>query len=257
MKRLVSIAASLILIATVSYFSLFNNNGSLNGEDIYTAYYEVYPNVVKSIERDGTLELITLSDKAYGAYDLGDYKTSAGLFAELIETEKKAENYFYSGIANLEIGNYEAAKNNFNTVMNNFSEFTEQSQWFLSMTLMKDGVEDEALANLASVALNNTFNKTKALKILEANNVSLRSGDNGEIGSVGYKPEGEGDSPGADDFIELRQIQYGTIMAGGKSYRFVNDIPMYELEVGDEVRFVVLGGRRSKSDFAAIVAHMK
>ena len=41
MRRLVSIAASLIIIATVSYFAISDRTGgTLTGDEVFTAYYE-------------------------------------------------------------------------------------------------------------------------------------------------------------------------------------------------------------------------
>lgn len=248
MKRLVSIAASLLIVATVSYFAFSGGTGALTGEEVYSAYYEPYTNIVSGQERGTTIELTTLTARAYNAYDIGDYSTSADLFANLLASEKSAANYLYSGIANLEAGNLDMAKNNLNTVMNNFTELKEQAQWYLAMTLFKEGSENEAVTNLAVIASSeaNSVISKNASDILMKMKIILDDGDNGSVGQVERKPETGGLPDGS--LIERRQYQVGfvTSLKSSRSYRFFNDFPIDGLQDGDLVEFVLINRKNQK-----------
>lgn len=258
MRRLVSIAASLIVIATVSYFAISGRTGgSMTGEEVFAAYYEPYINL-RGPERGEDVKINTLSARAYNAYDIKDYSTSANLFSELLEVEKSAENFLYSGIANLEAGNLEAAKNQLNTVMNNFTELREQAQWYLAMTLLKEGVEDEAVANLAWLSVSKSSYFADANRILTSLNKSLilfdTDGD-GDVKEVKLVPPGGGDSPDGNDILEVRQYQIGKLQSFGEQriIPFWNELPIYGLEEGDLVEFAVIRSKEgSNKDFAII-----
>ena len=260
MRRLVSIAASLIVIATVSYFAIFDRTGgTMSGDEVFTAYYEPYINLRGGVRSGDDMVLNTLSARAYNAYDIEDFSTSATLFAELLDKEKSAENFFYSGIANLESGNLDVAKAHFNTVMNNYTQLREQSQWYLAMTLFKDGAEDQALANVAylSKTSSSTFG-TRSTSILEEIGASLLSEGTGESHNPILKPLGGGDGDAPDGSIEedSRRWQEGTVLSfnDGVEYPFYNETPIYELQDGDMVEFFLVRKKSAKGAIAVILS---
>jgi len=255
MRRLVSIAASLIVIATVSYFAISNRTrGTMTGDEVFTAYYEAYPNIVSGIERGENIEINTLSARAYNAYDIKDFSKSANLFAELLNVEKSAENYFYSGITNLEAGNLDVAKNHFNTVMNNFTGLKEQSQWYLAITLFKSGDENEAIANIASLAASKSSYRKDSKKLLADLNLALSDNDNGQLENQTLVPEDPAPTPDGS-ITDVRQYQTGTVrsMNSGNTYTFWNDYPIYELQTGDFVEYILVKSRGKKNVEMAVI----
>lgn len=260
-RRLVSIAASLIIIATVSYFAISDRTGgTMTGDEVFAAYYEAYPNIVAPIDRGEDMAVITLGARAYNAYEYKNYSESAELFAELLESEKNAANYFYSGISNLEAGNFDVAKTHFNTVMNDFVELREQSQWYLSMTLLKSGDDREATANLASIVLagnNATKLSREAAKVLSVLGLKLEKNASSNTGSVDHTqampPEDGGMPSGLEE--EVRRYQFGVItsLANNEKYEFFNDYPIEGLKAGDLVNFVLLKGAKEKNPMAIII----
>ena len=257
MKRLVSIAASLVVIATVSYFAISSGTGgSMSGDEIFASYYKPYPNIVEgNVRGNVSLEVTTLSARAYNAYDIADYTKSAELFAELVSLEKSAANYLYSGISNLATGNLEEAKNHLNVVMNSYDQFQEQAQWYLSMTLLKEGSEQEAIANLGRMALIKSSSSfvTNAKSVLSEMGLELALDDDGgvvEVVKLRPDPAG-GESPAPDGMIDLEEVrrtQFGSIIdEDGKRYSFHNDVPMEDLRQGDHVGFIPIKGRNGQS----------
>lgn len=258
MKRLVSIAASLLIVATVSYFAFSGGTGALTGEEIVANYYETYPNLGGPVRGEENIEITTLSARAYNAYDIQDYSTSAALFENLLATEKSVKNYFYSGIANFEAGNLDAAKNNLNTVMNSFTEFKEQAQWFLAMTLFKEGSENEAIANVVNLSINGDVYKDRATSILKEMEMAL-STDNGETHNPIIKPLPNEDTPDGIEGFGQRQYQTGFVVSyiDNTRYPFHNEYPIYDLESGDSVEFVLISqGGNSKKMIAVILAKL-
>ena len=259
MKRLVSIAASLVVIATVSYFAISSGTGgSLTGDEIYNDYFTHYVNLYSGTERNNTsLETTTLSARAYNAYDIKDYSTSANLFDKLLEDEKNEFHYLYSGISNLKSGNTEVAKERFNIVMNNYSNLQEQAQWYLTLALFKEGSESEATANAASLIASNSSYNRQANKLLADLNLTLENGSAGQVEDIKIHPiNGNGTEPDGSEFLEARQYQFGSIksLTDSRTIPFWNETPIYELEKGDIVEYVVIRGKSSTArDMAVII----
>ncbi|WP_208503593.1 hypothetical protein [Roseivirga sp. E12] len=251
MKRMLTVAASLILMVSVSYFVL-NGSGQPSPKDVFTEYYKPYNNLNGQV-RGESINTESMSAAAYSAYDAGNYALAVENFEVLVEVEKTAENYFYMGIANIEIGNYETAVKSLNTTLNNFSTFKDQSKWYLSMALLADKKEEEALSSLISLSMKkNSYSKRskEALTSLGFDGLDNEP-DGGPAVEVIVRPDDSegGDSP--DGSMGKRQIQFGEVksLLTGDFYRFHNETPIKSLEEGDYVEFIILkkgSGRKSK-----------
>lgn len=254
MKKLVSVAASLILIATVSYFTVFNTPNMATGQEVFDEYFEHYQNLETARERGEEVDLTSLKSQAYFSYDSYDYKQSALLFSELLSNDKSAANFFYSGIANAKSGNFEEAKANFNTVLNNYEDYEAMSTWSLAMSLFGENTEEsteQGIYSMVSLALGSSSYKESALEVLDKMGVSIATdGDVGEIEDETRIPNcpscGPGNSP--DGSIETRrQIQFGVLSdQRGNKYRFFNDRPIQDLNEGDMVEFISITRKRAK-----------
>lgn len=249
MKKVFTVAASLILLISASYFVLIGN-GQPNPQDVFTEYYEPYNNLNGPV-RGATINTEAISAEAYSAYDAGNFVLAVERFEALVEVEKTAENYFYMGIANIETGNYEAAVTNLNTTLNNFSSYKDQSKWFISMALLASDKEEESLSSLVSLSVKENSYKAESLAVLKKLGYTLPE-DPTEGTVVDKKDEPDGDAPAPDgSFIAQRQIQFGVIssLLSGRQYRFHTDNPIKGLEVGDFVEYIILKeskGRKSK-----------
>ncbi len=255
MKRILTVAASLILMVSVSYFVL-NGNGQPTPQDVFTEYYKPYTNLNGQV-RGEARNTESLSNAAYSAYDAGNYALAVENFETLVEVEKTAENYFYMGISNIEIGEYEAAVKNLNTTLNNFSTFSDQSKWYLSMALLADKKEEEGISILASLSLTKNAYAIKSSEILKSMNVELLETSEGEAGTVVEYPDTEGDlSPDGSGIQLERRYQYGEVyeFISGDVFTFLNESPMKGLKEGDMVEFIVLKRKKGgKSNGWAII----
>lgn len=244
MKNVFTVAASLILLISASYFVLIGN-GQPSPKDVFTEYYQPYTNLSGQV-RGEAINTNAISAEAYNAYDAGDFALAAEKFEALVEVEKTAENYFYMGIANIETGNYEAAVTNLNTTLNNFATFQDQSKWYLSMALLGANKEIEALSSL--VALSTKKNSYKEKSVATLAKLGFTLDDDPVEGPVEANTnEPDGDTPDGS-FIEQRQIQFGVIssMISGRKYRYHTDSPIPGLAVGDIVEFIILREAKGK-----------
>uniref|UniRef100_UPI004048D46C tetratricopeptide repeat protein n=1 Tax=Roseivirga sp. TaxID=1964215 RepID=UPI004048D46C len=255
MKKYLSIAASLVLVVTLVYLTSSNKTIEIDGQAIFSENYQAYTNLELGTERGAEVDLSSLKQQAYYAYDLGNFGQAAADLTELVKSEKTAANYFYLGISNLEIGNSEASFANFNTVINNFSEYKEQAQWYLSLTLLKEDKIDEALSNLVSLVVERNSYEERSLKILsEKFGIGALDLLDGTVvvEDIIIQPKDENNSPSGLSFEDRRQVQFGTLVdiQSGDKYSFFNDEPISDLGVGDMVKVIIVQrgkkGQKSK-----------
>lgn len=256
-KRYIAIAASLILIVSLAYLTTSEGVKEIDGNAIFMENYQAYTNLELGTERGTEVDLTNLKSQAYYAYDLGNYGQAATDLTKLVEMEKTAANYFYLGLSNIEIGESETAFANFNTVINNFSEYKEQAQWYLALVLLKEGESEQALSSLVALVVKEKAFKEQSAKIL-LEEFSLDNFDT-EMGTtveVSLRPEEE-DSPSGIEFEERRQVQLGIVRdAYNNEYSFYNDLPIKGLTKGEFVEIIIVsrGDKGRDNGYAVIVS---
>lgn len=246
MKRILTVAASLTLMVSVSYFVL-NGSGQPTPQDVFTEYYKPYNNLNGQV-RGGTIDTESLSVAAYSAYDAGNYALAVENFSALIEVEKSAENYFYMSIANMEIGDYDAAIKDLNTTLNDFSTFKDQSKWYLSLALISTNNQEEALSSLASLVISeNSFSARSANVLAKLGyELDLENEEGGIAAVIVVKPE-EIDSPDGSTAYD-RKVQYGEIIdpMTNRVYKFHSEFPLLGLQSGDMVEYMIIKEAKGK-----------
>jgi len=246
MKKVFTVAASLILLISASYFVL-NGSGQPSPKEVFTEFYQPYTYLNGQV-RGATKATESISASAYNAYDAGNFGLAVEKFEALVEVEKTAENYFYMGLANMEVGNFEAALNNLNTTLNNFSTYKDQSKWYISMALLATDKKEEAISTLVSLAINKGSYKAKSERVIEELGLTLtENATSGGTTKVDLDPDPEGDVPDGS-FLDKRQVQYGQVIdfSTNQVYRFHNEFPIQGLKEGDVVSFWKLKEARGK-----------
>lgn len=132
--KALAVAAALALV-TISYLLI---NRPEDPADLYTAYFEPYPNVFEPTQRAAE-ESSDIRTTAFHEYDRGHFAEAAVLFEKLLSDKKEPEILLLLGNANLMINQDEAAKNNFLTLIRDFDQLDEQAKWFLSLCYLKQG----------------------------------------------------------------------------------------------------------------------
>jgi hypothetical protein len=91
------------------------------------------------------------------------------LFAKVLEND--ADNIpvkFYSGISNIELGQYRTALQPFNFIMNHKQNlYVERAEWFAALCYLKLNETDNAIELFRKVSHSNSFYKENAHEILQ------------------------------------------------------------------------------------------
>lgn len=249
MKRVISIAASLVLIAALTYVGVSNYGSQPSNQELFNEHFTTYTSLTGQV-RGITEESLTAKQRAFNAYDAGDYYASEEALSALVAVEPSALNYFYLGTSQLELGKTEEAVKSLNTVINNYSGLNEQAKWYLSLAHLKNENEDAALGSLANIISKESEYEAKAKALLEDMGYSLNMNDldSGPIVVVKRKPYERDDFNSPDGSIEnmdtrgKRSFQWGEVtdITGEKVYRFMTDQPIDGLTEGDMTVFVVI-----------------
>lgn len=249
MKRFISMAASIVLIATLGFIGLqeLSSNNSL--ENIFQENYTPYANLSGQVRGDVNEEASALLS-AMSAYDAKDFETAANELRALLATEESAFNYFYLGMSNIEIGKMESAIDNFNTVLNNYNTFSEQARWYLSLAHLKNKDEEAAISGFVTMKMKETEFSARAQSILNEMGVTVGDDiDTGPIVHVVQRPK-DIDSPDGsmEDFKGKRRYQFGVVadMGNSKEYRFLTDQPIEDLHEGDLAIYVIVDRSKGK-----------
>lgn len=251
MKKVISIAASIILIAAISYVGLSDFSSATN-QELFDKHFKAY-NSLSGQVRGAMDNELSLEDRAFGAYDAGDYIASEEFLSELALKSPSAMNYFYLGVSQLEIGKTEEAVKSLNTVINNFSAFQEQAKWYLALTLLKEDNEEATLGSLANMIVNNSEYEEKARALLEEMGYKLEDTalDSGPVSGVNNRPKEDGllsPDGSMENTIGMRKYQWGivTSITDDKTYRFFTDQPISDLNDGDMTVFVIVEKVRNR-----------
>lgn len=253
-KRLLINLTTILLIVFSVYYAI-DVTSEPSTKKLFEEYYKSPNSISQPTGNDTDNDISTLNGEAYLAYEMENFSLASRKFRELTRVEKNAYNYFFQGISNIEDQNYELAIDNFNRVINGFEDLNDEATWYLSMALLANDSEDEAIANLAVLALNNLSTyRTKCVEILQKLETdfsnTIRSGS---VEQFDQRPRPNETGP---SFAESRRFQFGVIsdLASGREYFFHSEKPIEGLQRGDAIEYIVIRksqGRQNKG-FALI-----
>lgn len=260
MKRFISIAASIVLIATLGFLGLRELSSNSSMENIFQENYTPYANLSGQVRGDANEEA-SAKLSAMSAYDAKDFETAAKELRALLATEESAFNYFYLGMSNIEIGNVSEAIDNFNTVLNNYNTFSEQARWYLSLAHLKNNDEKAAISGFVTMKMKETEYSARAQTILEEMGVTVMEDmDSGPVISSTRRPKDIDSPDGAmEDVKGKRSYQFGLVadMSNSRQYEFITDDPIDDLHAGDIAIYVIVerskGKGRGAKGFAVLL----
>lgn len=120
--RLIGIAASIALVATISYLFFFAQ------PDLYNDYYEAYPNYEVTILRGE--DASNLKETAYLSYDNKKFNEADDLFTQFLEIQDDTAARFFRGICRMELGRFEEALTDLESVMERNAQYAEAGRWY-------------------------------------------------------------------------------------------------------------------------------
>lgn len=154
-------AAASVLLLVVAYLGL---NTRRTPEELYSAYYEVFQSPGPGITRGSTPEL-SVKDRAYAAYDKGDYATAIDLFNQELSVRPEVNDYvkICLGSAYLATGEPELAEGVLREVTSDpHGDMVTIGKWYLALSHLKQGELEEAKSLL--IGLSSTSKSSTAVK---------------------------------------------------------------------------------------------
>ncbi len=162
--RKLSIAASLLLLVGVGYFSgLFGSNLS---EELFEQHYAVYPNTVYSVTR--STDELDVKRKAFTAYESQQYEEAIQLLETLKNTETAEPYDFYIGQSQLALGQTADAIGSFESVVDTNGEFTSEARWYLALSHLKNKENTKAKVLLNRIVEDQSYKYEAASVLLKA-----------------------------------------------------------------------------------------
>ncbi len=159
-------AASLafLIIGGIGFYSYLSKPGSA---EIYNTYYQAYEanSWIRSADKLGK----DMLDRAITRYEKEDYSSAKILFKNVLENDNdNLPALFYGGIASMETGDYQAAINNFNDLLNRgHSLFEQQTKWYLGLCYLKTENTRAAREIFLELGSESEYYKSKAKEILK------------------------------------------------------------------------------------------
>ena len=136
-----------------------------NSEELFAEYFTPYPNVFEPTTRGS--DLLTKRAEAFQAYEQKNYNQAALLFSELLSEKKESGVLFLLGNSNLMLGQVTEARENFVTLINDFDDLDVQAKWFLSLSYLKAGEEENARKILKELGETENSYASKAQGLLQ------------------------------------------------------------------------------------------
>ncbi len=160
--RWLYMAASIIIIGGVSIWLSLQQSSE---EKLFQTYYQTYPNIVAPKVRGvGTKDL---KNKAFDAYDNGEYQLAAQLFDQIYKTEPSDFAIFYRALSLMELKDYKSAEVCFKQFdFNKNNAFTPYFKWYLALTELQTKQKTSAIARLKELSATENPMQNMAKKLL-------------------------------------------------------------------------------------------
>lgn len=125
---------------------VFNSNHT--NKELYSQYFEVYPNVHNPTLRSHQSNTTSIDSQIMNLYEREEYGKSITLYNSYYTGEEQNSIQFYMGISYMKINNLEKAKSIFMAIPKN-SKYYEKSKWYLSLCYLNENniIEFTKIAN--------------------------------------------------------------------------------------------------------------
>lgn len=136
-------------------------------QDLFVQYYQPYPNVEATIERND--EATGAYTQAFQLYEDGQYAEAAIAFDQLLERYPQTEALnFYAGLTALELNRSDKAIAYFEKVISNPDhKFYQQAVWYASLAALKNEDTTNAKQYLQQLSGETGFYGNKAMQLLD------------------------------------------------------------------------------------------
>ena len=158
-----SYVASVAAVAIILFGTYFFLNEQSTSDQLYEKYYntdEVFLNT-----RSGVSHTNSVLEQGLMLFEDNKFEESIDYFEQL---PTSVTALYYSGVAHMEIGEYEVAEFKFDQVISNYlNVFYDQAQWYKGLCLVKQNKRQEAIGIFTMIAQSNSYYKDQALELIK------------------------------------------------------------------------------------------
>jgi len=161
-------AASFVVLLIITSLSLYflQPDGNMSNDSLFKIYYQ--PDAALLIR--GTNSQNATLIQAFQMYENKEYTNALTLFSQVLDTD--SENIpvqFYSGISNIELGQYQNALHPFNYIIEHKQNlYVERAEWYTALCLLKLNENENAVDLFRKISLSGSSYKDKAHEILKS-----------------------------------------------------------------------------------------
>ncbi|MFS4417294.1 hypothetical protein [Maribacter sp. 2307ULW6-5] len=158
------VAASVAALVGLGAWLLWFTEPDLNAEQLYAANFVPYENVVHPIERGN--EMVALKDRAFTAYEDGDYGQALDLFKELQQKQTDSYLEFYEAIVLMQLNRHEEAIPLLEKYISTDGELKDRAIWYLALSHLKRNELNKSKDQLEILVQQNGFKAQAARELL-------------------------------------------------------------------------------------------
>ena len=161
-------AASFVVLLIITSLSLYflQPDGNMSNDSLFKIYYQ--PDAALLIR--GTNSQNATLIQAFQMYENKEYTNALTLFSQVLDTD--SENIpvqFYSGISNIELGQYQNALHPFNYIIEHKQNlYVERAEWYAALCFLKLNENENAVDLFRKISLSGSSYKDKAHEILKS-----------------------------------------------------------------------------------------
>jgi len=156
--------AAVVMLIAVSAVVVFQLQQPSSPQDLFTQYFEPYPNEFVSAKRGDDVAADPMV-QAFQAYDNQDYSTAIVGFKKMLKEEENVMVLFYLGSAQLAQNASQAAIATFERFLEISKDSVTEAKWYLALSYLKESRVEAAKTMLDEIKGDQKFGK-KAAKIL-------------------------------------------------------------------------------------------
>lgn len=161
LKRYWKYAASVAAVAIVFLSGYWYFNQTISTDHLFKEYYkldEVYLNT-----RSGNTTTTDLLEQGLLLFEKDQYMESINYFDQL---PTSITAMYYSGVAHMEIGEYEVAKYKFDKVIDNYvNVFYDQAMWYKGLCLLQQTHVNEAKVIFNKISKSDSYYQNQAKEL--------------------------------------------------------------------------------------------
>ena len=155
-------AASMLALCAVAATLYLQPPRNISNDSLFSQYYNS-ENIVDQTRSDQNIV------EAVIKFQQKDFRTASELFKSILDKDNSnIAVWFYYGISNIEIQNYDNSIKAFTTIIKqNDNLYIEHAEWYLGLCYLKNNQKDKAIDQFAIVANNpDNFHRQEAKDIL-------------------------------------------------------------------------------------------